>query len=394
MSSQAPAQDSILSAKLEAFEAFLKEPEPARTVEEWRRTRFSEWSLARLKAPMPDGAGLTLEARNSSQGVSMLPLEEALRDERFGALARRGLDVQASPAYRKFELASRALWSRGAFVHVAKGVQVAQPLHLCFSYGRGFAFPRVVAVLEEGSSATIIEEHRAAGAAQSSGSSIAFSHLALGPGAEARYFYLQDVGADDVHFWSQRCELKSQASLQHGSILLGGRVHKSRLEVDLQEAGARTELNGAILGSKEQVFDFHSSQRHAAPNTQSNLLFDSVLMGRARSIYTGLIRVEEGAVECDAYQANHNLLLSSEARADTTPLLEILTDAVRCKHGATAGPLNADDLFYMASRGLSVEEAEQMLVMGFFAPVLAKIPSPEIGARLESRMAQRLLRKE
>src|SRR5579864_4954210 len=130
---------------------------------------------------------------------------------------------------------------------------------------------------------------------------------------------------------------------------------------------------GLVFAEGEQQFDYHTLQGHRAPNTRSDLLFKSALDDRSHSAYTGVIIIDRGAQRSDAYQANRNLLLSEGARADTEPKLEIEADDVRCTHGATVGPIDDEQLFYLASRGLDPETGSRLIVEGFFEEVFEKV---------------------
>jgi Fe-S cluster assembly protein SufD len=118
----------------------------------------------------------------------------------------------------------------------------------------------------------------------------------------------------------------------------------------------------------------------------SDLLYKAALKGKSRMIYTGLIRIAKGANQTDAFQANHNLLLSQEAKAETIPMLEILADDVRCKHGATIGPVDEEQLFYLMSRAVPRELAERLLVMGFVEPVIGEVPFAPLQQRLREEL--------
>ena len=219
--------------------------------------------------------------------------------------------------------------------------------------------------------------------------SIAFSSLKLGTGADAKYYYDQSLPDAAVHFWRQEARLGERSRLKHYSALLGGHAHKNQLDVRLEGPGSKSELRGVLLGSGRQACDFRTTQWHAARETVSDLSFRTALKDRAKSIYTGLIRMEKNAARSDAFQQNDNLLMSNDARADSIPILEILTDDVRCKHGSTAGPVRPEELFYLTSRGLEPEEAERMLVLGFLEPVLGQFPEKmkeELSARLEAKL--------
>ncbi len=118
---------------------------------------------------------------------------------------------------------------------------------------------------------------------------------------------------------------------------------------------------------------YNTIQEHASPDTTSNINFRVALKDNASSIYQGNIKVDKVATRTNAFQSNKNLLLGAEARADSIPKLEILTDDVKCSHGATVGPVDKEQLFYLMSRGLPLKEAEELIVIGFFAEVLNTI---------------------
>jgi len=144
-----------------------------------------------------------------------------------------------------------------------------------------------------------------------------------------------------------------------------------------------------VLGGDRQKFDHHTSHRHLSGNTWSNIDFKAALTDRARSSYTGLIRIEEDAPSSEAFQENRNLLLSDTCRADTIPELEILTDDVSCSHGATAAPIDPEQIFYLQSRGIPRHEAVRLVVKGFLEPTLAMVPAA-VRAGLDELVAARL----
>ncbi|MDE2292814.1 MAG: SufD family Fe-S cluster assembly protein, partial [Elusimicrobia bacterium] len=207
-------------------------------------------------------------------------------------------------------------------------------------------------------------------------------------GAKARVVYVQDLPRGAAHFWRQEARLERDAVLEHASVMVGGARVKTQLDVHLAGVGARSVLNGILLGRDAQVFDARTTQHHAAARTTSDLTFRAALRGKARSLYTGLLRIERDAPDCEAYQANRNLLLSDSARADSTPILEILPDRVACKHAAASGPLDRSELFYLETRGLPPAEAERTLVTAFFQALLDQVPVESLRARLEELVAR------
>ncbi|MCX5788528.1 MAG: Fe-S cluster assembly protein SufD [Elusimicrobia bacterium] len=414
---QAISEKTPLDAlRREAFEALKSSPAPLRTSETWRRADFARWRLAELdeaalqlpvdgETPVAARGGaagsfceivgsgktaIALDPDLRASGVVLKTLEEALVSH--ADVVRPALTRCAGQDLAKLEAANAAGWKGGAFLFVPPGLRVDRPFDLSFVHDRAeYGFPRLLVVLGDGAEATVIEDHTGCELEAPKGRvSVAFGQVRLGCAAKLAYFYNQGLGPDVTHFWSQRLELGQDAELDHYSILLGSALHKSDLHVELAGAGARSNLYGLVFGCKTQFFDAHTWQMHRAPRTQSNLLFKSALQDRGRLVYSGMIRVEKEAVDSDAYQQNNNMLLSETARADTTPILEILTDQVRCKHGATMGPVSAEELFYLATRGFEPKEAVKTLVMGFFEPILDSVPLERLRAQLPERIERRL----
>lgn len=425
----APPARWLEGARREAWAAFEKTEAPAKTVETWRRVDFNAW---RLNLLTPAGAAVAVRPAGIVSKSSGAALEPAILGEAAGILmqgddaasltavldpelAHRGVllmgledaagrhpelvephlkSLSTAPAFRKFEAANLARFQGGVFLYVPSGVRVEKPFEFSFLHSpeNAFSFPRVLVIAESQAQVSIIESHRAFGEevapAGSKSSSIAFSRVVAKEGAQVSYAYEQTLPPGTSHFWHQQADLARDVVLRHYSVLLGSAVHKSELDIRLNGVGAHSELYGIIFGTKNQTFDPHTAQWHSAPRSTSDLLFRSALRDRARAIYTGLIRIEAEAKGCEAFQQNDNRLLSNEARADTTPVLEILTDEVRCKHGATIGPVNPDELFYLCSRGLDPLEASRILILGFFDPILSRLPE-----RLRERLTEEVTRR-
>jgi Fe-S cluster assembly protein SufD len=149
-------------------------------------------------------------------------------------------------------------------------------------------------------------------------------------------------------------------------------------------------VHGFIFGDQRQHFHLHTLQRHLKDHATSDLLIKSCLKDRARSVYQGLIQVSVDAQRTDAYQANRNLLLSETARADSIPGLEILANDVRCTHGATIGHVDPEQMYYLGARGLPENEAKRLIVEGFFAPVLDRIPLEQVREQLRAEIERKI----
>jgi Fe-S cluster assembly protein SufD len=155
---------------------------------------------------------------------------------------------------------------------------------------------------------------------------------------------------------------------------VGSLVTKVNAGTILDGRGANSQMYGVIFGDEKQHFDYHTTHHHRSKESFSNLNFKVVLKGKAKSAYTGLIRIEKDAANCEAYQENRNLLLNNGTKAESIPELEILTDEVRCTHGATMGPIDPEMVFYLKSRGIPEPEAIKTIVTGYIEPLLAQVP--------------------
>ena len=210
-------------------------------------------------------------------------------------------------------------------------------------------------------------------------------------GAEVRFVDVQRWGASVQNFSTIRAWLGRSASFQPILLGFGAAITRTRLDVLLQEDGSRAELLGFFFGDADQQFDYHTLQDHIAPHTNSDLLFKSTLTDRSAMAWNGVVNVRETASQSSANQTSRNLLLSDKASASPTPILEILAhDVLRCSHGATVGPVDEEQTFYLQSRGIPHDEAERMLVEGFFSEVLERVPSEGLQRRVRAVLHSKL----
>ena len=160
------------------------------------------------------------------------------------------------------------------------------------------------------------------------------------------------------------------------------------LNVELQGEGAQANIYGAYVCGADERVKIAVDMHHKVPHCNSRQLFKGIAGGKSRVDFYGKIIVAQDAQRTEAYQENHNILLSDDARVDTKPQLEIYADDVKCSHGATIGRLNEEEQFYMRSRGITLEDARVLQMISFLAPVLEAIPDEakreEIAHQLES----------
>jgi Fe-S cluster assembly protein SufD len=284
----------------------------------------------------------------------------------------------------------------GAFHHddlalrVPEGVSVDRPVRLirfCSIGARQAVFPLTVITVGAGSALTLIDEYVSLPDGEEAAHLInARIELVLEPGASVHYVRLQRWDAQAREFLFQRATLGKGATLTMANINLGAALSKAHLVTRLDGPEASTRIYGFVFGHGTQHVDQHTLQDHRAPHTTSDLQFKAALQDESRMVYTGLIRIAKEASQTNAYQSNHNLLLSRSAKAETIPMLEILADDVQCKHGASIGPIDDEQAFYLMSRGVPKEAAQRLIVMGFIEPVIQQVPFEPLRERLRQEL--------
>ncbi len=323
------------------------------------------------------------------QGVIVCSLERAL--VQHAEKLRDRLGALIAPDYDGYAALAATLRSGGAFVHVPDGVEAALPIRL-FHWldGSGqVAAPRTVIVLGKGARATIVEQ-QLSDAGEDLALHLGGTEVFLGEDAKLVYGTLQEWGGHVYHYSNQRAEVARGAELQWIQTVLGGRMVKTNSYFNLVGPGGQAFVHGFMFGDGRQQFHLHTLQRHLADHCTSDLLIKGCLKDRARSVYQGLIQVAEGAQRTDAYQANRNLVLSDTARADSIPGLEILANDVRCTHGATIGSVDPEQMYYLMARGLPRNQAQRLIVEGFFAPVIDRIPLEGIREHLRQVIQRKI----
>jgi Fe-S cluster assembly protein SufD len=293
----------------------------------------------------------------------------------------------------KFAAHNAAMWQHGLLVHVPRGVVVEKPLYVRIANAveGGSLFWRLLVVAEPESRFTLIEEYASA-SPELQGYSNAAVEILVRDAAKIEYVSVQNLSRATWHFASHHARVERDAELDWVAGGFGSAKGKVRIQNDLAGQGATSRVTGAYFVDGTQHLDYDTFQEHIAPSTTSDFAFKGALRDKARAVWRGMIRVEEGAQKTNAYQENRNLLLSKTAHADSIPGLEILANDVRCTHGATLGQVDREQLFYLMTRGLTRSEAERLIVRGFFQDVLDRVelmPVREaLGAALEARIPQ------
>jgi Fe-S cluster assembly protein SufD len=326
-------------------------------------------------------------------GVAVMDIADALREEKFENIVRDQLARSANFNEDAFTALNTAFLSSGAFVLIPVGVQVETPVHLLFLTdatvgGPVASFPRALIVAERGSTATVIESY--AGFGDAAYFTNAVVEINLAEGSRLTHYKVQSESAGAFHLATTQATLARNSSFDTTTITLGAELSRHAINVALDGEGAECWVDGLYLVGNGQHADTHSLIDHLRPHCTSHQLYKGILDGKSRAVFNGKVFVRPNAQQTDARQTNRNLLLSSEARVDTKPQLEIFADDVKCAHGATVGQLEEEELFYLSSRGLSPETARNLLTYGFAEEVIAKIKVESIKAQLDKAVLNRL----
>ena len=327
---------------------------------------------------------------SGAEGATVLPLSEALTGH--GDLLRERLGSLV-PVEDPFVARNEAAWQDGVLVYVPSGVRLSEPIQIELPVdAAGAAINwRTLIVLEEGAEAEVWE-HWSSPADDIDAVLNSVVELAVGQAATLRYVNTQDISERAWIFATQRAEVQRDGRLDWAALGFGSARGKVRMETKLAGPGSEARVTGGYAGGPGQHLDFDTLQEHAAPNTNSDLAFRGVLAAGSTAVWRGMIKVDPGAQQTDAFQESRNLLLSPEAHADAIPGLEILADDVRCTHAAAIAQVDKEQLFYLTSRGLDDEAAKALIIEGFLESLVERLAEgpvrDSISEALETRLAE------
>ena len=319
------------------------------------------------------------------EGVTFTDIGTAIRSEPE-LFSRYFLEKAILPEEDKFAALNNALFTSGFYLHVPKGIEITVPFRfvtILDCEGRG-VFAQNLVMADNRSKFTILEElYSTRLTAESKKSTYSgLSEVYLHEGAEVTYGTINNL-AQSVNVFSNRKSIGSQDSkIVWSSGLLGGAYTRSRLESVMKGSGASSENVEVVFGAGTQRFDTASNITHSGPNTSGHAISKGVVKDKAKCIFKGMIRIDKNAKNSRAYLAEHAMILSKDALADAIPGLEIETNEVKATHSASVAQINEEEIFYLTSRGLSEDGAKKLIIVGFFEPIVERIPVPEIAKRI------------
>ena len=412
--------DWLVERRLAAVEQLDGITWPTDAEEIWRYSRIDELDLDRFRPPSRDelgepgpepapGGGPVAAEAGERAGLVVVRNGRVVHHELDDALAGKGVVVcglatceeadvaevlgscsQASPD--AFTILHDAFLAGGAFIKVPAGVVVDKPIIvLHWSEGEGIVtFPHTLVVADESSEITVVDRFGSPDVGGSGHLVDGVVELLVGDNARLRYLSVQEHGPKTWQVALQRAHVGRDASLHSSAVALGGDYARLRSESLLSGDNAESDLMAVYFGDHTQMLDFRTLQDHDAPNTRSDLLFKGAVEDHAHSVYSGLIRLRPEARKAVANQTNRNLVLTEGAGADSIPNLEIEANDVKCSHASAVGPIDEEQLYYLESRGVRPEDAERLIVLGFFDDVLERLPVPTLVRALRRSVVEKV----
>ncbi|MCL5068849.1 MAG: Fe-S cluster assembly protein SufD [Thaumarchaeota archaeon] len=310
-----------------------------------------------------------------SCGVVFCDLHEAL--ERHSDILRTIFSKKAiKPSDDKYAALNSALFSNGWLLYVPKNQVVEDALRIRF-YLNSFKphFSQTWICAESNSQVSLLTENYGA-EVDTLASDVVEAYVR--DGAVVGYSNIQNYSQKTTVLTNSKALCEKDAQIRWTVGCFGGRIHRSRSESVFLQDGASAEDVEVVFGSNDQRFDLVSDLSHVAQHTKGRILSNSVLKDRSQSVFKGMIRIGNKAKNANAYLAGHSILLSPDAKSDAIPGLEILTNDVKATHSASVAQIDADQIFYMMTRGLSEDEAKKFIVLGFLEPAISRIRSEEL----------------
>ncbi len=331
-----------------------------------------------------------IDPEAAERGVVLSSLEEAVTEH--AGLVEQWYMRRLSHEEGKFQAASAAFWTGGAFVHVPRDVRLERPLQVVYLIDEpGTAqYAHTLGIVEEHAECAVREYCLAPdfeGQALHAG---AFELYAR-PGARVKVAHLQDWGAGEVYDIStKRVEIARDAHCSWVPIHLGGRLTKQRLDIITAERGSDMRHTGLYFTERDEHLDLFTTDLHEQGDTTGDTVWKGALTGESRASYEGLIQIDYGAQNSHTYLQTHSMLLSPKAKGDAIPSLIVKTDNVSASHGGTVGEIDEEQVFYMMCRGISRQDAVRTLVEGYFEEVVQRLGDESLERVVRDRIASKL----
>ena len=375
------------------WEEFLQ-AEKSFSKEGWRFSPRARFGFSKFQQLLDNSNSVQIEKSDHS-GITFETVEKMILDHPdvlASHIDSHGPDLGAGDA---FHLIS-SLAHTGFYLHLEKNADPClNPMKVSHSTANDSSalFHRNIIILEPFAEVTLIESIGSEGLNSSSlfGN---VTHIELGEGSKLNRILFQSCDPLTTLYQLEHFNISRNASVTNTTIHLGSAQSRVETKGSLLGEGAVFENYSLFLGKNKQLFDQRTMQHHLAPHGRSNLVCKNALSGESKSIFSGMIKVDNSASSTDAYQSNRNLLLSGKAEADSLPGLEILANEVKCSHGATTSRIDEGELFYLLARGIPQPAAEKLIALGFFEEIVDKVGNENEIERIRKKIESQFEKNE
>lgn len=401
------AADWLQESQRAAWAQFLELPTPVRTNEKWRFAKLNRLAdIGRFQPALTDSEpdpSLTERSKRiqhvsgrisfvddrcigcsdmdpalTEQGVIFTSLSQAVQDHPDLV---RSYFLKESPELgsEKYEALHLALLRDGVFLYIPDNVEVKAPFIVNYwaQQNNGAIFPHTLFVTGRNAAASLVEFQECV-RPDTHHFVVANTHLHAGDGARPNHTMVQNWNLNTLSLQLNTNNAQRDTTATSTLINVGSIQARQEIHGKIFGSGSNVEMYALNVPKGEQEFDQRTLQSHIAPHSRSDLLFKNALMDSSRTIFSGLIIVEENAQQTDAYQTNNNLMISDDAEANSLPGLEIKANDVKCSHGATTGRIDQSELFYFLARGIPASKARELMVFGYFEEIIAKLDCTEL----------------
>ena len=364
-----------------ALDTFKSIPVPKEKDDDWRYTQIEKLKLENFE-PFESKtriAATKLSEDLAEKGVILTDINTAF--EKYPEIVKKYFFMSTKIDKDKFAALNAAHFNNGIFLYVPKNIELDEPIRVNFDFDEKNSIIHNMIIVEPNSKIDFIEEYSNKEISQEQ-LNACVTEVFANQNSKINFYHLNTWTKNVNNFTNIVGTIERDASINWISGCFGGKLNRLKIDTIFDGQGSQCNNIGVFLGKGKEHIDFTTNMHHNTENTINNVLVDGILKDESTSVYRGLIKIEKTAQKTNSYLENHILKLGDKTLANSIPSLKIEANDVKASHGATVGQIDEEHMFYLMARGLSREEAERMIVEGFFEPVIQKIPSEELKEKI------------
>ncbi len=382
MESLSQVQSSFaIQKKKDALTIFKSMPMPKEREDDWRYTEIEKLKLENFE-PFESKAEIAVTKLSEDlveKGIILTDINTAF--EKYPEIVKKYFFKSAKIDKDKFAALNASNFNNGIFLYVPKNIELDEPIRVNFDFDEKNSIIHNIIVVEPNSKIDFIEEYSNKEISQEQ-LNACVTEVFANNSSKINFYHLNTWTKNVNNFINIVGTIERDAAINWISGCFGGKLNRLKIDTIFDGQGSQCNNIGVFLGKGKEHIDFTTNMYHNTENTVNNVLVDGILKDESTSVYRGLIKIEKTAQKTSSYLENHILKLGDKTLANSIPSLKIEANDVKASHGATVGQIDEEHLFYLMARGLSRQEAERLIVEGFFEPVIQKIPSEELREKI------------